>query len=203
MFNRIALAMLIIMGCLQFLRSQSGDFNAAILLGVNLSQIDGDLLRGYNQPGLNAGARLSYGISHSQDLSIEFLYSQKGAKESLFRSSQNQLNIRLNYVDFPLIYTLKDWFVENDKYHKIRLDFGLSPGYLFRADTPGEIFQTEIENAKNADVSWLAGVAWHFSINTAFSIRYTRSLTDLHGPTSFGTERMLNYFLSFRMEYHL
>lgn len=177
-------------------------FKAGIIMGINMAQIEGDLLFGYNKIGLSAGGRVGYGLKDNMELSVEFLFSQRGAKERLFNSSEFNPDIRLTYLELPLVFSLKDWLIEKGNYHKVRADIGVSTGYLFHSNANFDQFVEILPDLKRIDFSYLAAVGMNFTKNIGVSIRYTRSLTPIFGPTVWGTERMLSYFLTFRIEYN-
>jgi hypothetical protein len=180
----------------------SQGFKAGLILGMNAAQIEGDLLFGYNKLGISAGARVGYGIKENMDLSLEFIYSQRGAKERLFNKSQFNPDISLNYLELPIVFSLKDWLIENENYHKVRIDLGFSFGYLFSKGANFDQFQPVLPDLEKIDFSYLAAVGFNFNRNIGFSIRYTRSLTPIYGATDWDTNRMLSYFLTFRTEYN-
>jgi hypothetical protein len=85
-------------------------FKAAAVFGVNLSQIDGDLLVGYNQPGINGGLEVTTVLTEKFDVSLEFLFSQKGAHESNKDAPGASIEkIRLNSVETPVFINFYDW----------------------------------------------------------------------------------------------
>lgn len=177
-------------------------FKAGIIMGLNTAQIDGDLLFGYNKIGLSAGGRVGYWLKDNMEVSVEFLFSRRGAKERLFNSSEFNPDISLTYLELPIVYSVKDWWIEKENYHKVRADIGVSTGYLFQSDANFDQFVEILPDLKTIDFSYLVAVGMNFTKNIGVSIRYTRSLTPIFGPTAWGTERMLSYFLTFRTEYN-
>lgn len=172
-------------------------FNASALLGINASQIDGDGYYGYDKPGWHAGGRLSVSTGKRQDISLEMLYSERGSSSSLFGAPDSS-KYNLSYLEVPVIFSLKDWFQDTENYHKVRIDGGLSGGYLFQTDVP----KFEENDYRRLDLAWLAGIGFHFNKHVACSIRYTNSIFDLLNKEDNGNNvRFRSYFLTFRMEY--
>lgn len=84
-------------------------FRAAVIVGFNASQVDGDDLAGYRKIGLNAGGAAFILLPKNFSVNFEILYSQKGA-----RASNNQLTndvlkkLSLDYVDVPVLINYHD-----------------------------------------------------------------------------------------------
>jgi hypothetical protein len=79
-------------------------------VGVNLSNLHGDVSNQALQAGLSAGAILNYSVVNTFGISVEALFSQKGAKfeNAPMPSSTQRLNFnrKLNYVEVPLTAVL-------------------------------------------------------------------------------------------------
>ena len=95
----------------------------AIIGGMNISQVDGDEIYGFNKVGLNTGAAAILPIGKNLSFQLEILYSQKGSyqskqyEETISDSSGNviadlngQYRLNLNYLEVPFLfhYTDKD-----------------------------------------------------------------------------------------------
>ncbi len=84
------------------------------ILGMNLSQVDGDEVYGFKKVGLNIGAGVLIPFAKNWDVSFEALYTQKGAKQKAqYNDSINNgaYRINLNYVEVPVLimYTDKEF----------------------------------------------------------------------------------------------
>lgn len=87
-----------------FVRGQG--FGAELLIGINLSQVDGDQLAGYNKLGLNTGLQINRKINESWDGAFEIRYSMKGARTVVTDPDlPPPLDLKLNYhyVEVPLL----------------------------------------------------------------------------------------------------
>ncbi len=95
-----------------------------VFLGGNLSQVDGDQCYGYKKAGFSGGAGALIPITNYMDIGLEVLFNQKGAfkRDSLSYSSEftGRYNLRLNYVEVPLMLYLID---------KDRFSVGLGVSY--------------------------------------------------------------------------
>ena len=171
-------------------------FKAAAILGVNASQIDGDSLYGFDKLCLTVGARLSYINNTKFDLALEMLYSQRGASSSIFKSNDPK-KIKLNFLEIPVIISLRDWYIEKESYYKVRAETGLSYSYLFGVNTPG----FDATALGKSDISWLIGAGINFTKRIGFSIRYTSSFLDIYKDKP-DLITFKSYFITFRSEYN-
>ena len=91
--------------------AQGGTFKAGVIGGVNLAQLDGDILAGYNKLGLHAGVTVGVQVSDLFRTNLEILYVQKGS-----RSSKDEQGIAggaltrysFDYVEVPLMLNYVD-----------------------------------------------------------------------------------------------
>ena len=172
-------------------------FKAAAIVGANASQIDGDNLYGFNKLGVSAGGRLSYVNNKSLDFAMEMLISQRGSAVKVFNNNEGD-KINLNYVELPLIVSIRDWYIENKGYYKVRAEGGLSYGYLFSAKAAGY----KEEYFRKSDVSWLLGAGVQFNKMVGLSIRYTSSLFNMYKDPSADNSVLKGYFITVRSEFN-
>lgn len=172
-------------------------FKAAAILGANASQIDGDNLYGFHKLGLSVGGRLSYENKKSVDYALEMLYSQRGSAVKIFNNNAGD-RISLNYIEFPLLISLRDWYMEDGAYYKVRAEGGFSYGYLFGADAVG--FQESY--FRKHDVSWILGVGLHLTRMWGLSLRYTSSLYNMYRDPTADKSTLKGYFITLRSEIH-
>jgi hypothetical protein len=84
-------------------------FRAAVLGGINMAQIDGDNIAGFDKVGWNAGVKAYAFVKPEWSLSFELLYSQKGAKTSrVDRSFGRTSNFTLEYAEVPILVHYHD-----------------------------------------------------------------------------------------------
>lgn len=84
-------------------------FRAALLGGINMAQIDGDNLAGFDKVGWNAGVKAYAFLQPEWSLSFELLYAEKGAKTSrVDRSFGRNSNLTLTYAEIPLLVHYHD-----------------------------------------------------------------------------------------------
>lgn len=169
-------------------------FKAMAIVGANAAQIDGDTLYGFDKIGLTVGGRLSYTNEKVWDIALEMLYSQRGSTDGLFRKESDK-EINLHYLEFPILFSLRDWYVEADKYYKVRVEGGFSYGHLFQADAVG----FDVDDYKKNDISWILGAGINFNKMFGMSLRYTSSMIDLNHKAPV-VDKYKSYFLTLRSE---
>lgn len=170
-------------------------FKAAAVIGMNASQIDGDSLFGFDKAGFSAGFRLSYINNKSFDFALEMLYSQRGSGVKVFRSGGRN-SVSLNYLELPLIVSLRDWYNEKEDYHKVRAEAGLSYGYLFGAES----IRFDVDRFKRHDISWILGIGLNLNKMIGLSLRYTSSFTNMYQDPSPENRTFKGYFFTLRTE---
>ncbi len=167
-------------------------FKAAGIIGANFAQVDGDTLFGFNLVGPSIGARLSYSNEKIWDVALEMLYSKRGAYD---RFPNRGKDIHLSYLEIPIVFSLRDWYIEDQKYYKVRADFGMSYGVMFNPET--EIF--DVNNFRKFDFSWLAGAGIQFNKRVGMSLRYTSSFVNLYKSDD-SNIFLKSYFITLRSE---
>lgn len=196
----------------------SGKVNAQIIkgeaiLGMNLTQVDGDEVFGFKNVGANVGAgvMIPFGKRGKWDASFEALFTQKGSKQGpQYNDSLNngsiitgEYKLNLNYVEIPLMvmYTDKEFISAGAGFSWARL-VGV------KEYEHGELVETTTLNSgvynKN-DISILADFRIRIYKALKFNLRYqysllkirTREFEDLGGNT--WTRNQFNNVITFRL----
>lgn len=109
------LCVFILMGTYQ---SIAQVIKAEALLGLNLTQVEGDEVYGFKKPGINIGAGAMIPLGKNWDISFEITYNQKGAKQGdQYNDTIDDVpvtgayKLRLNYAEIPVLihYTDKEF----------------------------------------------------------------------------------------------
>jgi hypothetical protein len=171
-------------------------FQFAGVGGINASQIDGDSLFGYKKTGLHIGGRISYINKSKFDIALEMLLSQRGAAKSFSENRPKDI-IQADYIEIPIVFNLRDWYIKEGKYHKVRAEFGMSYAQLVRIESAKFLE----ENFNRRDVSWFLGAGLRFSQHIGIAARYTSSIINMYTDPSLNLPRFKSYFFTFRAEY--
>ncbi len=183
------------------------------LLGMNLTQVDGDEVFGFRKVGANVGGGIliPFGERGRWDASFELLYTQKGSwQKAQYNDSLNngtiitgEYKLNLHYMEVPVLvmYTDKEF---------VSLGAGLSWGRLVGVKEweHGRLVETTTINSgtysKN-DFSALADFRIRIYKSLKFNLRYqysfvkirTREFEDLAGDT--WTRKQYNNVITFRL----
>ncbi len=186
----------------------------AVLVGTNLTQVDGDEIYGYSKFGLNLGVMAIVPLPKNFSFSIETIFSQKGSQQKAqYESTDSTGNVftgayklSLNYLEVPFLvrYTDRD---------KISFGTGFSYGRLVgvKEYEHGKRVETTTLNDgpyNKSDINVLADLEFRIYKKLKFDIRYaysvakirTREFTDIRG-LNLHTRKQYNNVLSFRIMY--
>jgi outer membrane protein W len=167
-------------------------------IGANLSTLHGDVTNQTLQPGLSVGAILTYSVVNTFGISLEALYSQKGAKftktvNSASTSQTLSLNRKLNYVEVPL---LARYFL--NKEGDFRPNLFLGPNFGFKLNAKDvNISNSAGADLEDSDISYLinpvdfgitGGIGVNFRLQRAMrvllDVRYTYGISDITDNTA-------------------
>jgi hypothetical protein len=157
-------------------------FKGAIMGGMNISQVDGDEVVGYNRVGGHLGVAAILPLNN-WDITLETVFNQKGAWEKQqYRDTINdyvytgQYDLRLNYVEVPLMahYTDRGW---------ITAGAGVSWGRLVsfnETEHGGSVppYSDTVSFNKN-DFDILVDLQFRIYQRLKFNIRYAYSLAPI------------------------
>lgn len=183
------------------------------LLGLNLTQVEGDEVHGFRKAGLNIGAGVLIPFKKNWDVSMEITYNQKGARQkaqyndtdSMGNIITGEYKLRLNYVEIPLLvyYTDKEF---------ITIGAGFAWGRLVGIqewEHGNRVESTTInsDTYDRNDFSYIIDARIKIKGPLKFGVRYqnsmvkirTREFTDLSGNS--WTRDQFNKILTFRLIY--
>ncbi|MCB9048472.1 MAG: PorT family protein [Lewinellaceae bacterium] len=149
-------------------------FEAGVVAGFNLSQVDGDDLTGFNKIGVNVGGRVDAILTDRWRLSLEMLFAQQGASRHKLDNPASAFDkIRLNLVEAPVMVHFQDW--------KIQASAGVSYARVINAeiiDYTGED-ATESYPLQDNLFSIILGGTFFFQENLGLNIQWSRWLNNL------------------------
>jgi opacity protein-like surface antigen len=175
-------------------------FFGGIVLGINPSQIDGDTYSGFHKAGLNTGLISYVKMNTKLLLSLELLFSQKGARNVQVYNSPAVGSVpiiytaKLNYVEIPLML---HYSVAN----QIQLGAGASYSRIISdKETMDSYMPSSINNLQDTyrkqDINYLVGVSYQLYQNIFVRARYQYSVMSIRDankiPIEFGTSSQYN-----------
>ena len=189
-------------------------FKAGAMVGINMSQIDGDKDEGYRQPGLLLGLNGGFFINPNFDISTQLLYNEKGAKpnpDAAPKPDFNYGNFSFKYSEIALLANFHYDANNAKNYYRQSIHVGFSYGRLFKSitvitrnNTPNLEFQDDLVSKYNPnDVSFILGWSYSFSPRWGLALRHTVSLNLMYDNPTYASiyrneafEHLRPYFLS-------
>lgn len=184
------------------------------VIGLNAAQIDGDEVFGYSKfaPQVGVGIITPFNMKKPNEgwqASLELLYSQRGAKETL---DPFQYNTSLHYVDIPLMVHFIDkrggWTFgiggQYGRLFKIREDWGLPDTIIQSMERPVD---GKIPDFNRNDFSIVADIRFTVWKKIKFSFRYQYSILPIRDDVWFyngypaGTQEFQSWSRDFRNNY--
>ncbi len=180
------------------------DFGAALLVGSNFSQVDGDQLGGYNKLGLNLGLEINRKINTDWEGAFEIRFSMKGAKKVIdINNPTPDLRLSYHYLEVPFLakYTNLD---------KVTPYAGLSVGVnVFNQRDDNGIISKE-EKLNKTEIGFHLGGTYHLNNKWALDLRHSYSLFSIrdypiiiNSPTVFGRAGWYNRLFTASLRYNL
>jgi hypothetical protein len=177
---------------------------------MNLSQVDGDEVYGFKKIGLNigAGVMIPFDKKGKWDVSIEALYSQKGANQKRQYTDSiitGEYRVNLNYVEIPVLvmFTDKDFISAGAGFSWGRLVGAREweHGVLIESTTASSGTYSKNDFCILADFRIRIYKGLKFNLRYAYSLVKirTRKFENLAGNT--WTREQYNNVISFRLIY--
>lgn len=184
--------------------SYAQKFNAFLVGGFNVAQLEGDNLSGFNKLGVNTGIRLEYSLDSKKGLATELLYHQKGSSSTLRAGTPSNVEtISLNYIALPLYYFFNEWKDDSDEFYKFQIDIGLITNRLVSVKSSNIFFNNATEDFNNWDFGATVGLAYRFSKLWSFGLHYERSFTKIYQLPNSDLRGLQSYLMNFRLLYFL
>ncbi len=159
---------ILIMLVLLTLVLQAQRFNGGILLGLNASQIDGDMLSGYNKAGPVGGVYVHTQLNRNWQAQMEIKYCPKGSATP--KDAAQLRKARLLYIEIPVLLSYE---IIRD----LKIQGGVGFGYLFSAmQTEGSGYYDFRNPPESFELSGQIGIWYDFLDNFGFMVRYSYSV---------------------------
>jgi Outer membrane protein beta-barrel domain len=193
-------------------------FGTGVFAGLNLSQVDGDDMQGYDKPGINFGLRGITYILPTFEFHTELSYSQRGSQSKGYnRDLFKGRKMILDYGAITGLLSVNDWLDPIKEFYRVQIQGGVSYGRLIRSETLDVVqndariipFNEIAPYFNNSDLSMVLGANIKFTEHMGITFRYNRSMSLLFDSEAakqhFMTRSPLSmkgYFLSIDTFYH-
>jgi len=199
-------------------------FHAGVIVGLNLSQIDGDDYSGYDKIGAMGGLQGIALLNRRTKLVAELLYSEKGSRvenELRFQSRKNRV-LGVNYAEVPIL--IRFALFPEEANIQMEIETGFSFSRLIQSkieeDVEGVKYSyTELEDQfRRSDLNYILGGHVEFFPNFNLGVRTNISLNKFYtyedleelnrlmarfGNTNIPYRYFRNFHLSFYVSYQL
>ena len=156
-------------------------FRGFVTAGLNMSQVDGDDLAGYNRAGAFAGVGVFSDLSDRWRWSVAVAYTQDGARATgreLERAEGIFDRIAASYAAVPVNVHYMDWLSDDEVYYRLEFQAGLVYKRLVNhriEDIAGNDLTDDNPFSPNA-LDFTLGALYNTSERLAFGITYNQSL---------------------------
>lgn len=183
----------------------------SLIVGMNISQVDGDEIYGFNKVGMNLGAAAILPLGKNFSFTVETLFSQKGSSQGkqyeYTDSSGNlltgQYKLKLDYLEVPFLFHYTDKDI-------ISAGVGFSFGRLvsvkeYEHDTLNQFTTLNSGTYNRNDYSVLVDLFFRihkkiprFKLNVRYSYSMrkirTREFKDIYGEVTHSRDQFNNVF---------
>ena len=165
---------------------QAQTFEGGLIVGFNLSQLDGDDLVGWNRIGLNVGGRVAINPYEQWKINLDLLFSQKGSSATPEQFSSYD-KVRLNYVEIPLQVNFMDW-LDEDGFYRLHFLAGFSYSQLvsFKVLRQDGTDTTDLEDYKNWNANLQIGATYFLNENFGINGQYSLGLLSVDNDPGAG-----------------
>jgi len=181
-------------------------FEGGILAGYNATQVEGDSYKGYNKPGILAGAFVQTDVAPAVFAGMEIKYSQKGARNRIRKGEEpDKYIMRLGYIDLPV-------FVGFRTSSNSAVVGGVSAGYLVHAkeiDEYGEFVKEDQNAFRTFDLQPFVGFQFDMldrlklDLRLAYSVLPIRGLPGEDATNYYWLNNQFNNVISLALYYRL
>lgn len=189
--------------------SKESLFKGIFSAGMNICQVDGDQEAGYKKVGAYVGVGTLVKFHKNFSVSLEMVYSMRGAKphyNTLTTNARNQFDISYDYLDIPLSLNVHD-----KKF--VMFGVGLSLGAMMRYKETSPFgnpapdtlsLYTSYQTPRKFDLAFQTGFSFLIKRVIGVGVKFQYSLLSLR--PSYGVSKIkgqYNNLFTFRLTYVL
>jgi len=188
------------------------EIKGEIIAGLNLTQVDGDEVYGFNKFGVCAGFGGILPLGHRFSMSIEILYDEKGSYRKYAPSPVDSLqlpyySLKWNYLTAPIMFHFED---RNTWTFGLGFSWGRMVTFKEKEwNVSKDWDRSEITYKTKNDFAVLADLRFRIWKHLKFNIRYSYSIVPVRkreyvNPTTFETwtRKQYNTAITIRLLYY-
>ncbi len=189
---------------------QAQRFQGAMIVGLNVSQVNGDEVIGFRKLGANAGVAAILPFAGKWDVTLETLFNQKGAYQRENSGNPDfpyKYTLRLNYVEVPVLVHFND---RNILTAGLGLSWGRLVSFKEKREYDGVVYKPYADSVafNDNDFNILADIRFRLWQRLHLNLRLGYSLASIREREFFSalnqdrwTREQYNYTLSLRLIY--
>jgi len=194
------LLLLIILSQCFCLSGQTFRFGA--IGGLNICKLNGNENSEFNYAGYKIGGRIATDLHRQFRTSMDILYSRKGNIVNQFPDpSSNFDNIKLDYIEVPVMFTFMDWMDDPNEQEYWRLHFtaGVSFSKLvsYQVRNNLDIDVTDQQSFNKNKISFLAGLVYYINEHLGINVQYSGAFSNIQKRSSYPTMKSRVWSLNF------
>ncbi len=169
------------------------DIRAVLIGGINMAQVDGDNIAGFNKFGLNVGGGAHWFFNDKFSLNFEILFAQKGSSSVPVAGVViTPTKFKLNYAEVPILFNYHDK-------GKVSFGAGLGIGTLVKEEISinGSPLQSSLARQ---DITILLDGTVKLTEKLSFNLRYGYSIFSIG---EYQRRNLFNNLFSVRLAYML
>ena len=177
-------------------------FKGGLIIGLTGSQMDGDMLTGYNKLGITTGFFIRHDISKKLAIQSDYKYVMKGAATNITNSATTGYSQTLHYIEVPLTAIM-------GISKKIEGEVGLAAAMLMY-DSYYNVSDGSYDrsNMNKYDISSIFGITYFYSEKVNVNLKISYSLAPVShnlpsNPSLLGSNGQFNNVLELAIYYKI
>ncbi|MCB9049114.1 MAG: PorT family protein [Lewinellaceae bacterium] len=161
-------------------------FKAGLILGGNLSQVDGDRYSGFDKANLQFGVSGAAVLSDHAELAVEFLYAGRGSRTESDKNNalgEKDRRIDLRYMEVPILFRYRKKPEEPSSFFELGFSFGrIIRSQVTEPSLPADGFifrELETDFNKN-ELTLLGSYGLQASRHLKFKFRFGFAMTQFY-----------------------
>lgn len=170
------------------LTTNAQSFRLGGITGLNICKLTDNPNKSFNHVAYKFGGRIATDLQRQFRVSLDLLYSKTGNTIGNKAAFSNSVDINLDYIEIPLMFSFMDWMDDPDEelYYKLHFTAGISLGRLVNYNVKNnlEIDISDAHSFNKNKFSLLAGLVYYVNEHVGINIQHEYALSKIDKPIS-------------------